>query len=487
MNGMHPACAAVLRLLGERTGLAFPETRQPSAAVGISRAMARAGVTDLHRYRSLLERDADALDDLISELTVGETYFFREPAQFEFIRRRVLPDLRLRRGPEPSLRVWSAGCASGEEAYSLAILFRQEGLGGRVYLLASDISRAALARAHRAAYSNWSLRGEGAAAAAPYLSRRGNLHVLDDTLRRDVTFAYLNLALDVYPSFATGTWGMDLILCRNVLIYFDSGTVRSVARRLFAALAPGGWLLTASSDPLLADHAGYETVVTDTGVFYRRPATPAEVTSPAPLDEPEVPEPGWSHRWHSGLADVPPEHQPEASARTHQPEAPGPLPEAEAAFACGDYVRAAKLTRDLPADALASTLHIRSLANLETIQAERACAEAVRRHPLCVELHYLHAVLLLELGRDPEAAQAARRVIYLDRSLAIGHLTLGSILWRRGDLSGARRAFRNARDLCAVRPAGEQVPLSEGESAGRLAEVAAAQLAILDATGEATS
>jgi chemotaxis protein methyltransferase CheR len=157
---------------------------------------------------------------------------------------------------------------------------------------------------------------------------------------------------------------------------------------------------------------------------------------------------------------------------------------ARAAFARGDYARAAELTRGLTADAGACALHVRALANVEAARAERACAAAAARHPLSAELHHLHAVLLLELARDDEAARAARRVIYLDRSLAVGHFTLGSILWRRGDRAGARRAYGNARDLCAARPADEVVPLADGEPAGRLAEAAAAQLAVLDAAPE---
>ena len=144
--------------------------------------------------------------------------------------------------------------------------------------------------------------------------------------------------------------------------------------------------------------------------------------------------------------------------------------------------RAADLAGGPTDDLAAAILHIRALANLETARAERACAEAAARHPLAAELHHLHAVLLLELGRDEEAARAARRVVYLDRTLAVGHFTLGSVLWRRDDRAGARRAYRNARDLCAVRPADEPVPLSDGMPAGRLAEAAAAQLAILDAS-----
>ncbi|MBC7818112.1 MAG: hypothetical protein IAG10_14580 [Planctomycetaceae bacterium] len=124
-------------------------------------------------------------------------------------------------------------------------------------------------------------------------------------------------------------------------------------------------------------------------------------------------------------------------------------------------------------------IQVRALANSDVSRAEQVCGAATARHPLSVELHYLHAVLLLELGQVEAAASAARRVIYLDRSLALAHFTLGSILRGLGDSEGARRAYRNARDLCEARPADELVPLSDGERAGRLKEAADLQLTLL--------
>src|SRR5262249_16602021 len=152
---------------------------------------------------------------------------------------------------------------------------------------------------------------------------------------------------------------------------------------------------------------------------------------------------------------------------------PDPLASARCAFAEGAYTRAAALTCGLTADVAANALHVRALANLNPAQAELACAAATARHELSAALPYLHAVLLLGRGRDEDAVRAVRRVLYLDRSLAIAHFTLGSLLRRRGDLAGARRAYRNAHALCAARPTDEVVPLSDGEHAGRLAEAAA--------------
>jgi chemotaxis protein methyltransferase CheR len=487
----HPSYEAVVHLLGTRTGLAFAPERRAAVEQGIRAAMARAGIADPAQYQRRVATDDAVLDDLIVELTVGETYFFREPGQFEFLRTTVLPEIRSRRGDDHVIHAWSAACASGEEAYSLAILFLEEGLARRCHLLATDISRAALEKAWRASFGPWSLRDEGAAIARPYLIPGGGRFTVSEAVRRLVTFEYLNLALDIYPSLATGTRGMDVIFCRNVLIYFDRETVRAVARRLFASLAEGGWLLTASSDPPLGGEAPFETVVTDRGVFYRRGAAAATaqvlaawdpidpiltVVSPpaaASAPDPATPPP----------APVAPSRQEPAPAPAQAGGAQGDVESVLAAaredLARGDYDRAVERTRGL-GTAEAAALLVRALANLELVAAELACAEAAARHPLSSELHYLRAVLLLGLGIEAEAAHAARRAIYLDRSLAIAHFTLGSILQRRGDRIGARRAYRNARDLCAARPADEVVPLTDGELAGRLAAAAEAQITRLD-------
>ena len=519
MTWSDPAFGAVAQLVNTRTGLHFPPSRHDSAELGIRRAMAQARVADLKTYRALLLNSPAAFDALIGELTVGETYFFREPAQFEFIRAEVLPEIRRRRGPESVIRAWSAACASGEEAYSLAILFDQEGLGDRAKILATDVSRPALARAQLAAYTNWSLRGEGASAAKLYLTRYGDRHVLDDKIRRRVVLEHLNLAQDIYPSAATNTEGMDLILCRNVLIYLDPETVRKAASRLFESLAPGGWLFTASADPPLRVDLPMEAVVTGAGVFYRRALGERQGDKetrrqgeepiilslyPPVADAPGSPRscmllepdrgtlvadargsagPVADARGSAGpVADAKGSAGPVADARGSDQA----LTEARAALGCGDYARAAALTSELLTDIPTALLHVRALANLDSGRAEGACTAAVERQPLSTELHYLHAVLLLDLGRDQEATAALRRVLYLDRSLAIAHFTLGSLLKQQGDLPGARRAYRNARELGAALPAEEMLALSDGEQAGRLVEAATFQLAILDTTRETT-
>lgn len=226
-----PSYAAAARLVTRQAGLTLKTVRRPAVESGIRRAMERADIADIGEYINLLEAEPMALDDLVTELTVGETYFFREPGHYEFLRREVLPDIRRRRGSGHTLRAWSAGCSTGEEAYSLAIVLEEEGLSEQAYLLGTDISRRALRAARLARYRRWSFRGADDTVLGTYFRRisdteleRRDQFELAARFRRRVHFEYLNLALDTYPSLGTGTWGMDIIFCRNVLIYFDPHT-----------------------------------------------------------------------------------------------------------------------------------------------------------------------------------------------------------------------------------------------------------------------
>jgi chemotaxis protein methyltransferase CheR len=353
----------------------------------------------------------------------------------------MLPDVLRHRGSGHVVRAWSAACSTGEEAYSLAILFDEAGIAERPTILATDISRRSLRTARLATYREWSLRGVPAQTVEKYfrfepgptgVSKAGCFD-FDSRLRLPVTFAYLNLALDAYPALETGTWGMDLIFCRNVLIYLDRRTIARVADGLRRCLAPDGWIVTASSDPPLSDYADLKPTVTPWGVFYRHPPSRA---SAAPMPK---------------LVRLPPE-------RVAPP---------------------ADSVKDPIPDAGASALAIQALANVEVAEAERACQTALERHPFSVELHYLHAVLLVALGRLDEAIRAAQWTLYLDRTCAVAYITLGGLLRRTGDRAAARRAYRNAYNLLIALPADALVPLAEGEFAGRLAEVAAIEVELL--------
>ncbi|NTX34753.1 chemotaxis protein CheR [Myxococcus sp. CA033] len=314
----HEGYPAVLALVEERAGLA-PPSCPASAEEGISRAMARAGLSDFDEYRARITSDSAAMDDLLTELTIGETYFFRTPEHFEFLRRMVLPALRERHGPDYTVKMWSAACSSGEEPYSMAALLMSEGWGEHMAVYATDVSRASLARARRGHYGAWSMRGPWAERMRVHLRPEGRQYVLSPEVKQRVRFSYLNLALDTWPSPDSGIWKLDVVFCRNVLIYFNGSTIEAVARRLHASLGEGGVLFTGPSDPPLGGLAPLEPVLTEWGVFYRRlpPGTTVAVPDASPFGDRgrmTVPPSGGGHPAHSGEGGV--GTAPGGSART---------------------------------------------------------------------------------------------------------------------------------------------------------------------------
>jgi len=439
----------LLALVAERSGMVFAPNRRGEAQAGIARAMKGAGLQDDAAYLRFVRRDAQALDDLVDEVTVGETHFMRDPAQMDQIRREVFPALKSRPAGSAPPRVWSAGCATGEEAYSLAILLAEEGLDDGTFILGTDLSAAALARARAASYSDWSMRGVSETFLRDYFRHERKRRVLVDRIRTKVSFERLNLVgAETYA--AAGGFGMDLILCRNVLIYFDRATAGRIAARLFDSLAPGGVLLTAGADPLLGEYAPFEVEVTRIGLVYRRPRAGSARGASAQMAPPPPPPPPDEARPLSGRPAPPP--------REVSEEALPPPDLAREAFA-----------------------RVMTLANADGAEAAEWIARGeLRHHALSAPLHYLHAALLLSLERDDEAERAAQRALYLDPSLAVAHFLLGTMLRRRGARPAALRSFRNTRDLCAARPPDEEVPAGAGERMGALKAAAAMEIEQLE-------
>jgi chemotaxis protein methyltransferase CheR len=461
----HPVFERLAALVGAGTGLSFDASRHPGVEAGIRRAMERARVADPSEYLRLIERRILPLDDVVGELTVGETYFFREPHHFDVILDDVRPAAQRRYGPAHRLRVWSAGCASGEEAYSAAILLAEAGVAADV--LATDVSRAALARAEQATYRPWSLRGLDETRTRRWFRPDGNRWMLHERFRAAVRFECHNLYAGPFPP-ANRADGFDVILCRNVLIYLGRDTVARVARGLAASLAEGGWLFTGPSDPMLSGVMSLEPVVTAHGVFYRK----ATATPRAAIALVEPPRPG----------DVSPPPGVESASGVVRLEGREPDAGAPAAAALAVERDHEAPRPQPPVDAAEAGHRVRVLANGEG--SSRALAELARhlaRFPLSTELHLLEAVLLVDVGRHDAAAGALRRVLYLDASSAVAHFLLASVLRRLDDLDGARREYRAARDLAAHCPPDEPLPFGEGEQAGRLARLARAELAALGA------
>ena len=442
------------------------------------RAMSSLRITDPEALGRAVQIPGDARDAVLTELTVGETYFFREAQQFDVLRTHILPSLLETRGAMSPLRVWSAGCASGEEPYTVAMALRELGWSHPARILGTDVARARLDAARRGRYTRWSLRGVSPARIERWFDKRAAHFQLDPGILASVQFSALNLVADDYPSAATETMDQDLVLCRNVLIYFDMPTVALIATRLLAALAPNGWLLLGASDPPLSELVPCEVVMTPAGVAYRRddrdPArmeAAAEVRNRPPLAR-------------TYPAREPVEYAPLPSAAAPVQYIPVPVAQsgaavddASAAYAAADYPRAEALTRLLLArDAGVPdmwVLLIRSIANQGRLrEADAECIRALDLHRLDPELHYVHAVLLSAADQHREAANAARRALYLDAQFVVAHLQLGDALARIGESDRAALAFENGLRELASLAEGAEVPGADGVPASRLRQLA---------------
>jgi chemotaxis protein methyltransferase CheR len=446
-------------LVREASGLELPAARRPDLRRAVERALAATGLADagaLHRH--LRDPGGRAtLEAFVGDLTVGETHFFRNRPQFEALERHILPEIIERRRASRRLRLWSAACSTGEEPYSLAILVDRllgDRSGWDVRILATDINRAALERARRGRYGAWSFREVPADVAASYFVHRDAVVEVAGPIREAVSFASLNLADDHWPSAATGTAELDLILCRNVLIYFGDELTRRVAAKLHGALADGGWLLVAPAELSLEVFRRFAVRNLGGAVAYQRAAP--EPPRPARVPAPRATRPG--------PAPVP---RPRTDPGPRPGPEPGPTPPDD--------------DRDGRAALVAARGH---LDRLELDQAQAWAELACRRAPLSASAHYVRGLALQEAGRPDEALAALRRSVFLDPRSVLGQVALADLLARLGEPTRARSVLRAAAtlldDLDGAEPVGD-----DGPAAARVRDLIAAQLGRLPGSPEA--
>jgi chemotaxis protein methyltransferase CheR len=262
-------------LFNEHCGILFGSEARPVIERRLRDRLAALGLHSFGEYYQLLrfdERGRAELEEAVDLVTINETYFFREAYQLRAFKDEILPALRNAPAPRERLSVWSAGCSTGEEVYSIAIATRESGLfqGKTVRIFGSDISRRCVAHARRGVYGPSAFR-----ATSPeqrkrwFLERPDGAHVCDE-LRGMCQFGHLNL-LDVPRTSVVGR--VDVIFCRNVLIYFDDVSRRRVIDMFYDRLLPGGYLLLGHSESLLNLSTAFELVHLREDLVYRKPAS----------------------------------------------------------------------------------------------------------------------------------------------------------------------------------------------------------------------
>jgi chemotaxis protein methyltransferase CheR len=439
---------------------------------------------------------------LAADLTVGETYFYRHPDQFRSLAAALQdwPPSGRRR-----FHVLSAGCASGEEAYSLAILLREslsELSGWDLRVVGIDLNPAALAKAERGRYTAWSLRGLSEDLRHRYFRPAGKEYLLDPYVLSTVTFEQRNL-LDDDPDFWRPV-AYDAVFCRNVLMYLTPEASRAVVARLTRSLAPGGFLFLGPAETLRGLSNGYHLRHTHDTFYYQRradgeagSALSAEQMGASGAVDAFLPALAGDDSWVTAISQASERiarlsrglRLPLPLDRRHESPRGGGAsagvssapPDTSTALEMvrqeryGDALVALGATRG-GRDVDAQLLRAVVLTNSGRVaEAEPLCHDILAGDELNAEARYLLALCREHAGAYPEAAEQDRTAIYLDPQFAMPHLHLGLLGKRTGDREGAQRAFRHALTLFPGEDAGRVLLFGGGFSRDMLVRLCEAE------------
>ncbi len=458
----------------ERMGLHFPEERFRDLERGIFSAAKELGYKDACSYLDWLlstPLSHSHVEMLASHLTVGETYFYRDKGSFDALGEHILPGLiQSRRGKEQRLRFWSAGCATGEEAYSIAMLLDKivpDIKDWNLTILATDINPHFLERAEEGIYREWSFRSAPLWVKERYFTKTKNGFEILPHIRRMVVFSYHNLVDDPYPALINNTSAMDIIFCRNVLMYFSQARAKEVVRHLNRCLIDDGWLVISPVESSHARSSLFKGVKFPGATLYKK-AKRGDVKMPLAGTVIESQVPKWDNAASQLLQDI--------------PSAPAKEEKAGALYESLSLLEHTGKTtptdENLPLlsredNAVASMpLQARVAADQGRLSdALELCKKAISADKLNPSLHYLYATVLQESGRSEEAAASFKRAIYIDQDFVIAHFALGHLMHRQGRYKEAGRHFENACSILKTYGQDDILPESEGISAGRLIEI----------------
>jgi len=257
------------------TGLYFSDDKKSYIQKRLKIAMDNLGITDFWEYLKRIETDRNTFNKLLELITTNETYFFRDIPQLDMFSKYVLPELLNRKANKGDfrLKIWSAGCSTGEEPYTIAIILKERLEyfdDWDIEILGTDISERVLKLAQDAVYMPRSLKDVPEYIKLKYFnfSSSDKMYKLKDEIKKMVTFRYLNLYDDSKMKLMRN---FDIIFCRNVLIYFDEESRKRVVEYFYDALNPGGYIFLGHSESILRITKAFEIVYFDSNIAFRKP------------------------------------------------------------------------------------------------------------------------------------------------------------------------------------------------------------------------
>jgi chemotaxis protein methyltransferase CheR len=486
----------ISNLISRHFGISFLPAQWGELERKLTAASVELKFTNLREFlKYLLDHRAspEQLEELATFLTVGETYFFREKTGLDFFRQVILPDLmESKRGGTKSLSIWSAGCCTGEEPYTIAMILAEsipDLTDWKISILGTDLNKKYIFKASQASYTNWSFRETPDWAMKKYFIPNKNEYQLVESIRRMVNFRIINLPdTNEFPSDFIPEESVDVIYCRNVLMYFSPQEISNVSMRFRQCLRPDGWLIT----------------------------SPVEVSNPGFSNFTYVPFQGWGalqKRKRSGTINpgtnthkiqdkrfpaksigraVIPGQKPSNNVKANGHQVKKTLSDscnnelksgklvdeslfsqASIQFKQGDYSgvvnRLEKYLSKNPNDPKGLNLLIQSLANTgELEKALNLCEKSINGNTENASLYLLMGTILLEMNDPKEAEKALRKALYIDHELINAHFILANLMKKQGNIKLAAKHFKNVIKL--VKSFGEDqiVPELDGISVNQL-------------------
>jgi chemotaxis protein methyltransferase CheR len=396
------------------------------------------------------------LEHLIADITVGETYFFRDKQQINLLKKTILPKIIAAKREKNvlSLRVWSAACSSGEEIYTIALLLR-ELLPDRdrwvIRLLGTDINIMALNKAKKAAYSKWSMRSIPDYYKNRYFSEKNNQFYLSPEIINTVDFQYLNLNDNTYPSILNGTNSQDLIICRNALIYFSKDSIARLMNKMSTSLVEGGTLMLGASDPVVI--TGTNLVLHhNEGMFLTRKTVDTITSSSLQIKKVIAPKRDSQINNLISLTDI------------------------TKLFKAGRWQEVVTVldtadTSNIDPQSLL-IVKAKAFANLGQLnEAVYYCQQSLLLDATSKETYFIYALALSELNQLEEAEAALRKTLFLDRKFVEAHFQLGLLLIKNCKIDAGLKALDNALAIAKSADASCMVEGFNGLNYGRFAEI----------------
>ncbi len=461
------------------SGIYLEESKLDSLRISLLARATRIDCAGWDAYFEVLARDESEFRELMSLITINETSFFRFPAQFEALRTFVLPQLASERATDNrTMRIWSAGCSTGEEPYSIAMTVADSGLessGWRGEVVGTDVSTKALGVAKAGIYPARSVVGLSDDAIRRHFARVDDSYRVASHPRGMVEFGYHNLIKEPYPLALMGNW--DVIFCRNVTIYFKLDSTRRVVQNFHNSLNPGGYLFVGHSETLTTITDQFEAVEVGGVFLYRKPpARRLHVVPQVPADSrrsaraPAVPprrtdrtSEETTRRERRTLPTPPTPPTPPAAPPAGQDSEHGAeelLAAARAHVAAGRPAEALSVIelvlrgdRD-NTDAHLVAAHVHADAG-DFVRALAECERALAVNPLLPGARYLLGVIHQREGDLVHAVSEFKKTVYIDPDFVLAHVNLGAIYRGEKRYTEAVREYENALRALYKNPEGE--------------------------------